>query len=265
MSGIGQELRKQRESRNISLDEMSSATRIVRRYLEALEEDRLERIPGGFFLKALIRSYAAFVGLDPEEVIARYRAAGIIDARPEPSAEETPEPRGFAWKKSLLFLSLAAAAVLVLVLAAILILKPSGRGPGGTAPATAVQAEQYKLLPPATPPAASEPAPTAEEKKPEGLSIIFSFNEETWLQVYADGLLVVDGLFEPGKQVQANAAGELLIHIGNAGGVTFTLNGKPGRGLGLSGQVRRNIRITLENSRDFLSEPAETPASPQSH
>jgi len=263
MSGIGQELRKQRESRNISLDEMSSATRIVRRYLEALEEDRLERIPGGFFLKAMIRAYASFVGLDPEEVIARYRAAGLVDPKPEPAAETTRETLSFVWKRSLLFWSLVAAAVLALAFAVVLILKPSGRGPGRTGAAPAVQAEQYKLLPPVTPPAASEPAPAAEEKKPVGLSIIFNFNEETWLQVYADGLLVVDGLFEPGKQVQANAAGELLIHIGNAGGVTYTLDGKPGRSLGLSGQVRRNIRITLENRRDFLTEPAGTLPSPQ--
>lgn len=263
MSGIGQELRKHRETRNISLDEMSSATKIVRRHLEALEEDRLERIPGGFFLKAMIRTYASYVGLDPEEVIARYRAAGLVGAPPETPAETTQGTLSFVWKKSLLFWTMAVAAVLVLAFAVILILKPSGRGSGRTGPSTAVQAEQYKLLPPVTPPSASEPAPAAEEKKPDGLSIIFTFNEETWLQVYADGLLVVDGLFEPGRQVQANAAGEILIHIGNAGGVTFTLNGKPGRGLGLSGQVRRNIRITLENSRDFLAEPTGTPPPPQ--
>lgn len=263
MSGIGQELRKQRETRNISLDEMSSATKIVRRYLEDLEEDRLERIPGGFFLKAVIRTYASFVGLDPGEVISRYQAAGLIGAPPEPPAEAASETSSSPWKRSLLFWSLAAAAVLVLAFVLVFILKPSARGPVRAETSTAAQTEQYKLLPPATPPSASEPAPAAEEKKPKGLSIIFVFNEETWLQVYADGLLVVDGLFEPGRQVQANAAAELLIHIGNAGGVTFTMNGKPGRGLGLSGQVRRNIRITLENIQEFLSEPAGTAPLPQ--
>lgn len=78
MASLGQALREQREARNISLEEIAASTKIVPRYLEALEADRLKSMPGGFFIKGIIRNYAKAVGLDPEEVLARYRAAGLL-------------------------------------------------------------------------------------------------------------------------------------------------------------------------------------------
>ncbi len=78
MASLGQALREEREVRNISLEEIASATKIVPRYLEALESDHLDRMPGGFFVKGIIRTYARAIGLDPEEVLARYQAAGLL-------------------------------------------------------------------------------------------------------------------------------------------------------------------------------------------
>jgi cytoskeletal protein RodZ len=84
MVSLGQSLREEREARDISLEEIASATKIVGRYLEALETDRLDLMPGGFFIKGIIRSYARAIGLDPEEVLERYKAAGLV-AAPEPA------------------------------------------------------------------------------------------------------------------------------------------------------------------------------------
>ena len=89
MGALGQELKKQRESRNISLDEMASSTKIVGRYLQALEEDRFDAMPGGFFIKGILRTYAVYVGLDPDEVLARYREAGLFE---EPARARSAAP-----------------------------------------------------------------------------------------------------------------------------------------------------------------------------
>jgi transcriptional regulator with XRE-family HTH domain len=97
MTALGQSLREAREARNISIEEIAAATKIVPRYLEALEDDRLDVMPGGFFIKGIIRTYAKAVGLDPEEVLARYKAAGLI-GEPErkrhvfPKAAAEPAP-----------------------------------------------------------------------------------------------------------------------------------------------------------------------------
>src|SRR4030043_451988 len=82
MASLGQTLKEEREARNISIEEIAAATKIVPRYLEALEADRLDIMPGGFFIRGIIRTYARFLGLDGDEVLARYKTAGLV-AEPE--------------------------------------------------------------------------------------------------------------------------------------------------------------------------------------
>ncbi|MFQ5719078.1 MAG: DUF2914 domain-containing protein [Acidobacteriota bacterium] len=72
MASFGQRLKGQREARGITLDEIGTATRIGRRYLEALEENDLSRLPGGAFARGFVRSYADFVGLDTDAVLEAY-------------------------------------------------------------------------------------------------------------------------------------------------------------------------------------------------
>lgn len=78
MASLGQGLREAREARHVSIEEIASVTKIVPRYLEALENDRLDIMPGGFFIKGIIRTYAKAIGLDGEEILARYKEAGLI-------------------------------------------------------------------------------------------------------------------------------------------------------------------------------------------
>jgi cytoskeleton protein RodZ len=82
MASLGQALRDEREARNISIEEIATTTKIGARYLEALEADRLDLMPGGFFVRGIIRTYAKAVGLDPEEVLDRYKAAGLLGTAP---------------------------------------------------------------------------------------------------------------------------------------------------------------------------------------
>ncbi len=78
MASLGQELREEREGRHISIEEIASATKIVSRYLKALESDHLDIMPGEFFIKGIIRAYSRAIGLDGEAVLAKYKAAGLI-------------------------------------------------------------------------------------------------------------------------------------------------------------------------------------------
>lgn len=75
LQGFGEKLRKQREQRGITLEAISSTTKISTRMLRALEEERFEQLPGGVFNKGFVRAYARQVGLNEEESIADYLAA----------------------------------------------------------------------------------------------------------------------------------------------------------------------------------------------
>ena len=95
---------------------------------------------------------------------------------------------------------------------------------------------------------------------PEEVNIIIEifFLEETWLQVWADGVLKADGLKQPGGKLMVKANEEFLIHLGNAGGISYTLKNRQGKQLGPSGAVIKNLRITLENYERFLALEEET-------
>lgn len=73
MSGFGDNLRREREMRGISLEEISDTTKISVRFLELLEAEEFAKLPGGIFIRSFIRSYANYLGLDEEQVMAEYQ------------------------------------------------------------------------------------------------------------------------------------------------------------------------------------------------
>ncbi len=72
MSSFGETLRRERELRQITLREISEATKINLRYLDALERDDFRHLPGGVFNKGFVRAYAQFIGVDPEAMVTAY-------------------------------------------------------------------------------------------------------------------------------------------------------------------------------------------------
>jgi len=81
MTGFGEYLRREREMRGVSLEEISAATKISIRFLEAIEGEKLSKLPGGIFTRSFVRTYARYLGLDEERVLADCQLAG--KQRPE--------------------------------------------------------------------------------------------------------------------------------------------------------------------------------------
>lgn len=75
MGKFGDKLRREREMRGVTLDEIAEATKIGTRSLRALEEERFDQLPGGIFNKGFVRSYARFLGLDEEQAVSDYITA----------------------------------------------------------------------------------------------------------------------------------------------------------------------------------------------
>src|SRR5215475_5414037 len=90
MASFGEELRRQRELRSVTLREISDATKINIRFLEALEENDFKHLPGGQFNKGFIRAYARHIGVDGEDMVNAY----ILEVRRQ--EDEAPAGRASA-------------------------------------------------------------------------------------------------------------------------------------------------------------------------
>src|SRR5436305_3135444 len=87
MGVFGDRLRREREMRGVTLDEIAESTKISRRALEALEEENFDLLPGGIFNKGFVRAYARYLGIDEEQAVADYVAAC---QEPQPTDDKFP-------------------------------------------------------------------------------------------------------------------------------------------------------------------------------
>jgi cytoskeleton protein RodZ len=98
MGSFGDRLKKEREQRSVSLDDIALSTKIGTRMLRALEEEKFDQLPGGIFNKGFVRAYARHLGLDEQQTINDYmEALGENQQRSMPSdATAVPRPQPVA-------------------------------------------------------------------------------------------------------------------------------------------------------------------------
>jgi len=87
MSELGALLRKARNEKGMSLDDIQELTKIRKRYLEAIESGDHSVLPGTFYVRAFVKNYSEAVGLDPDEVLRLYQ-----HEVPAPAVEPSSEP-----------------------------------------------------------------------------------------------------------------------------------------------------------------------------
>ena len=75
VGSFGEKLKREREMRAITLEEIAEATKIGTRSLKALEDEHFDQLPGGIFNKGFVRAYAKFLGIDEEQAVADYITA----------------------------------------------------------------------------------------------------------------------------------------------------------------------------------------------
>jgi transcriptional regulator with XRE-family HTH domain len=232
MKDFGEYLKREREARNISLEEISSATKIQIKFLKALEEGNFEVIPGIFFIRSFLKAYSNYIGLDEREVINRF----YQEVKPKESFQKTyiaptKEKRVIPWNK----IGLIIFVVLIIYFSLSLIFKSKKES----------VIYETEIIPRYF---TSAIIPYHVPK----ILLELNFKEKTWIQIYSDGKLEIDGIIEKGEKRKIEAEKEILINTGNAGGVIYFLNGRKGKKLGESGRVIKNIRITLDNWRRFI-------------
>jgi cytoskeleton protein RodZ len=247
MPTIGQELKRERGLRGVSLSDISKITKIKLNLLQALEDDRLNILPGEFFIKGMIRAYAKCIGLDEDQALNLYQHSvqqKVQDQAYESKKKDTPILRSRKPNTPLI-----VAAVVVLAAVSLLIILGFGQKKGPTPAAVTAKPPAVKVAP--APATAGAPA-DKPEALPQGLALRIVFQQDTWIQVSADGTEVLAQIKKAGEQLSVTCRKEFILSTGNAGGFTYTLGNAPGKPLGRPGDVVRNIRIGLDNYRQYL-------------
>jgi cytoskeletal protein RodZ len=255
-AGFGEHLKREREMRGVSLEEIAGATRISTRFLDALEKEAWDRLPGGVFNRGFVRTVARFLGLEEESLLAEYSLAKGEKAVPPPVPAErsTPPParRKVAWV-------VLAAIPLTLALAV--------GGWWGWQWISARQAELNAVAasvpaPPAPPSAPSnlwtpeeplESLPAAPEEPPlhsdspwsaapGDLELKVDATRDAALIITSDGQPAFAGIIPAGESRSVSAKTALMVEAQDAGAIRLELNGHALAPLGPSGQPGR---ITL--------------------
>lgn len=247
------ELRKAREGKKMSLADISDATLINVKFLEAIEQGNTSILPQAY-VRAFIREYSSAVGLDPAEIMNRFdeviaRGAVVQPAVGGPRLSRPPAPgAAAAWESHQLLTArnatIAAAAVIV-VLAAILIanmVTPQAAPPAPEIPFQSVVKEHERRNAPPPTQILQHSAPPIDS-----LTLFAAVTDTVWAAIAIDSLPPREYLFRPGNKASWRARDRFILTLGNAGGIQFTLNKKVLGVLGRRGSVVHNLPITRQH------------------
>ncbi|HUE42483.1 MAG TPA: RodZ domain-containing protein [Candidatus Sulfotelmatobacter sp.] len=244
---FGEHLKREREMRGVSLEEVSAATRISTRFLEAIESDRWESLPGGVFNRGFIRSVARYLGLDEDSMVAEYalETRGRVEAGvvPDPPMEM---PRN--WKPAIV-----ATLVLVVILtgvgfayaryggkiAARLHWKPVAAGPESSGP------------PGDAARGAKDAAASAGAAAADPLELTLQTSKIVDVTIVADGATVFNGPIDAGDKRQFEARDVFEVTSSDALAIVLELNGQH---VGAFGQL--GLPGSIKLTRNDLKAPA---------
>jgi cytoskeletal protein RodZ len=227
--------------RGVTLEEVSAATRISTRFLEAIENDHWDLLPGGVFNRGFIRSVARFLGLDEDSMVAEYalETRGRVDAGVVPDAP-MEMPRN--WKPAVFA---AVALVVVLASAFFAFARYQGR----------IAARFHKNSATSSTPAVNSNASDTSASVSKGtarepLELTIKASAPVDVKIVADGSTLFSGHIDAGEAKQFDARDALEITSSEPSAVLLELNGQnvPMIGQpGLPGSVKLT-RNDLQNS-----------------
>lgn len=135
-AGIGTTLREARSRRKVDLSEVEAAIKIRVRYLQAMENEEWDALPGGAYTRGFIRTYASYLGLDGERLADDYRrAAGPPTGERAPGRVE-PVPTARRGRAPLVSSRFVIAAVCLGLVAIVVGIALAGGNGGSSSPTT---------------------------------------------------------------------------------------------------------------------------------
>jgi cytoskeletal protein RodZ len=252
MDSLFQELRRAREARRLSLNDVSDATLINASFLEAIEQGNTTILPQTY-VRAFIREYASFVGLDPVDIMKRYDQTGTEQSIPvagqeppavepaQPREEKKPEERPPSAPASLtpVIAKFALPAIVILSLGVIMWNLTRTKTPPPTKEIPFDHALQEADS--ATKELSAEQLHSTTPT--DSLTLRATVTDSAWVQIVIDNREPQEYLFRPNRKITWRAKERFRITTGNAGAIVFTLNEKHLGAPGKHGAVVRNLEF----------------------
>ena len=263
LASFGEELRREREIRGISLKEIADATKISKRFLDAIERNDHKTLPAPVFTRGFVREYARYLGLNSDEMVNRYNFTAVGDDRIEQSAhldrlttpQAPPPPRKKAQPKGIpppyarVDRNVYILIIVVIALAGVSYwaLKHR-RETRANEERVAAETKAAATPAPVAPPPATVPVQTTSTSTqppaavPAKLILSLEITKTSWITLEADGERLINDELHRGfhRTVEAKD-GFRFKTIGNAAGVSMTLNDVPVPSLGEDGQVLHDV------------------------
>jgi cytoskeletal protein RodZ len=249
---VGAELRSAREERGLTIDALAKLTRVQPRYLTAIEGNEISIIPPKPFGRGFVRAYATEVGLDPEKIVRDYFGRF---APPPPPDDAVPASRPAAVSVDVEFEERRSRWAFPAVVAAALALLgvlTFGRGDEPTPVVNAVgtAGTPDARTPPPTPVSSGGTAEDAGAAPARRLTVVLDVSRTCWVTATTDGQRAIYTLLQPGAREKLTAGREIVIRAGDAGALTWSINGGDPQPFGASGEVR-TVKVTGEGVAVF--------------
>jgi cytoskeletal protein RodZ len=234
---------------------VAAQTKIGSHYLEAMEENQFDRLPGGLFTRSFLRQYTHTLGLDENEVLAPFLQQ--VEAAPVPPRERRrgfslppylPHLRIFVW----LAITMAGCSVIYQLwenrpkgLDETAAVQPHAE-PNGDASLNAKASHRNEALPKISASDVREdhavvPAVASEStSRPAvaALRVVLAASEPVWISVKTDGVATYNGTLEGQQSREFDASAKMTVLVGNAGGLAISANGTQVALRGTHGEVR---------------------------
>jgi len=257
---FGELLKREREMREVSLNEVTKATRIGPRFLEALENEEWGKLPGGVFNRGFVRAIARFLGLDEENLLAEYDLAHGEPNLPTPQPYENKIPRAPIWFPLLALLALLGALAGLVAggmygwrrFAAY---RAAKRAPASSLVPAQLPADTRTLASSSVTDPSSPASSPANVPASVPLDLSVSTSAATHVRVIADGSVLVDGDLLAGQNHHYAANQQFEVTAGDSSAVLLELNGQAMPPIGTPGA---SGTIVL-SQKDLRQAPGGTP------
>lgn len=276
---VGEILRRSRVYYNQSLDDVGAILRIRASHLSAIEEGRIDDLPGRVYAFGFVRAYAEYLGLDGEKIVRLLKTqlgVQIVD-RPDlhmpVAASESKSPNAILVIGSLAFLSVAIGGLVFMgsrqdveqekKVAAVHEIPPVPQELYETIGEVGPFAPASTVTQSVNPEGAAAEGATTTEQGAEGAvaepvaevppPVVLKMVDSAWVEIRdASGKALLSRILKPGDSyiVPASVKG-LILDTGNVGGIQFTVDGKVLSPFGVKGDVRRGIKLEAAYLKDL--------------